>query len=538
MDGYDVIVIGAGHNGLIFGAYLARAGAKVLVLEKSNEIGGGMRTEEVTVPGFLHNTHATYHMMADYMPAIRDLELEKYGVSFVLPDVQVAGIFDDSCVVLYNELKKSVRSISKLSEKDAEMYEKLYRKSESLVKELIIPLTYLPPLPPMEQVEILSKTELGRELLELTEYSPVDFVTEHFEDERIRALMLYLICYWGLDPELTGLGFLIPLYLERATNYRVLLGGSHRFTSALSKVIHKNGGRIAEVCEVEKILIEDGNAVGVKLSENSAFLEKEIKARIVASSLNPIQTFVELIDAENLEERFRREILRWEWEDWSLFSVHLAMNEPPKFKVSDFEPDVNKALRCISGYNSVEDVMSIWKDIRSGKLPKISGSLSCFTLFDPSMAPPNKHVCFIAQFSPYEVDGDPENWYRVKESYMERCIEKWSEYAPNLRGSIIRAYSYSPLDIELKISSMTRGSIKHGKYTPLQMGYFRPHPDASAYRTPVKNLYVCGSSVYPGGLILGAPGYNAANVVAEDMGIERWWDYPDYVKSLKAKYGF
>jgi len=173
MEEYDAVIIGAGHNGLILGAYLAKSGQKVLVLEKRNEIGGGLCTEEVTVPYFLHNTHATFHMMVDYMPVIHDLELDKYGIQFILPPVQVAMLYDDSnSVILYNNLEKSVKSIEKISSKDARSYEQEYNKAKEFVQELIMPLTYLPPMPPFEQVELLSKTDLGRELLELGEYSP------------------------------------------------------------------------------------------------------------------------------------------------------------------------------------------------------------------------------------------------------------------------------------------------------------------------------------------------------------------------------
>jgi|Deesub1362A_J573_1020465.scaffolds.fasta_scaffold00036_18 phytoene dehydrogenase-like protein len=541
MEEYDAVIIGAGHNGLILGAYLAKSGQKVLVLERRNEIGGGLCTEEVTVPDFLHNTHATFHMMVDYMPAIHDLELDKYGIQFTLPPVQVAMLYKDSkSVVLYNDLGKSVKSIEKISLKDARSYEQEYNKAKEFVQELIMPLTYLPPMPPFEQVELLSKTDLGRELLELGEYSPLDYVTEHFEDERIRALMLYLICYWGLDPDITGLGFLIPLYLERATNYRILLGGSHRFTGALSKIIHHNGGKVAELCEVREIILENGEAIGVHLKEDSAYLNKKILAKkAVASSLNPIQTFTELIEKSVLSENFLKEINRWEWEEWSLFGVHLALNDPPRYIHGDTEPHVNEALRCIIGYDSVDEVMSAWRDIRNGVLPEPAGSCSCFTLFDSSMAPYNKHVGFFSQFAPYELNGGVDLWYKIKDEYMERCIEKWKTYAPNItKPNIIGKSCHSPLDIENRISTMRRGSIKHGKYIPMQMGYFRPHPEISGYRTPVKKLYVCGSSAYPGGLVLGAPGYNAANVIMEDLGVEKWWSYPEYIERARRKYGF
>ncbi|MFN3621967.1 MAG: phytoene desaturase family protein, partial [Nitrososphaerales archaeon] len=222
---YDVIVIGAGHNGEAITAYLSKAGLKTILLEKRLEVGGGLAAEEATAVGFLHNIHSIYHMVVEFAPPYRDLSLEEFGARYVYPEVQVAfPLRDGRAIILYADPNHTIHSISKISEKDGEAYRKVYTKYKQFTEEIIIPATYVPPLPVADQITLLEKTDLGTEFLGLSERTPLEVVEELFVDERIRALMLYLICMWGLQYDLTGLGYLIPLYFNRATNYRLCIG--------------------------------------------------------------------------------------------------------------------------------------------------------------------------------------------------------------------------------------------------------------------------------------------------------------------------
>ncbi|GAG17894.1 unnamed protein product, partial [marine sediment metagenome] len=225
---YDVVILGGGPNGLICGAYLAKAGLKVVVLDKRNEIGGGLATEEITIPTFFHNSHAIYMMMVDYAPAYNDLQLEEnYNIKHVHPPLQFAMPFPDgSCLCLYKDVDKTCNSIAKFSKKDAETYREVSRKYKEYVHKFLAPATYYPPASILDAATKMQQTDIGRELFELTDKSPQSIVEELFEEEHVRALMLYVAGMWGLDYDGTGLGYLVPLYLNRATNYRLVVGGS------------------------------------------------------------------------------------------------------------------------------------------------------------------------------------------------------------------------------------------------------------------------------------------------------------------------
>jgi phytoene dehydrogenase-like protein len=265
MAKYDGIIIGAGPNGLTTGAYLAKAGLKILLLERRFELGGGLCTEVVTIPGFLHNTHAVYHMMVDYGPPMKDLRLEEdYGLKWVYPPLQFVMPFaDGSSICLYTDVEKSCASIAKFSPKDAETYRRIYNKYNEYMEEFIGPATYHEAIPAFEQMVKLQSTEVGQEISELTEHTPKDIVDGIFEHDKVRTLFLYLACMWGLDYNLEGLGYLVPLYINRATNYRLCVNGSHRLAHLMSKFIYDHGGMVIANQLVKRIIIDGGAAKGI-----------------------------------------------------------------------------------------------------------------------------------------------------------------------------------------------------------------------------------------------------------------------------------
>ncbi len=532
---YDVIVIGAGHNGEAIAAYLSKAGLRTILLERRLEVGGGLAAEEATSVGYLHNMHSIYHMAVEFAPPYKDLNLEALGARYIYPEVQVAfPLRDGRAITLYTDPEKTARSISKISEKDSEAYKKIYMKYKQFVDEIIIPATYVPPMPAVDQIALLEKTDLGAEFLELSERAPLDVVNEVFKDEKVRALMLYLICMWGLEYDLTGLGYLIPLYFNRATNYRLCIGTSHRLSSALTRAIYLNKGMILDNAEVVKILVENGEAKSVELADGRRIMA----SKAVISTLDPIQTFLRLVGRENLDPDFAYEVEGWEWEKLSVFTVHVALMEHPKYKAAENNPDVDRALLCVMGFETVEELTRAIDEARAGRLTYVVGNATCPTLFDPTQAPKDKHTgLFENPHTPYSIEGvGGDGWDRVRLNYLQRCLDLWQEYAPNINDkAIIKASAYTPFDIERKLSTMVKGSIKHGAYIPTQMGYFRPNMRCSSCRTPIKRFYVGGASTYPGGLITFGPAYNAVNAVAEDLGIEKWWKEPEYITRAREK---
>lgn len=536
-ENYDIIIIGAGPNGLTIGSYLSKAGQKVLLLDKRYEVGGGLATEEVTLPGYFHNTHAIYHMMVDYAPIYQDLKLEEeYKVKHIYPQLQFAMPLNDGrCLCLYQDVDKTCASIAKFSQKDAESYRQMHSKFYELVDAFVAPATFVPPVAAPLQAAKLELTEIGREITALSEKTPEEVVNELFENDHVRTLMLYICCMWGLDYNQSGVGYLIPLYLNRATNYRLVAGGSHRVSNALLKVVVENKGVVQTTVRIKRIIVEDGTAKGVELEDGTEIMAN----KAVVSTIDTHQTFLKYVGEDKLDNDFVEMIKIWQWEKWSLFNVHMALEEAPNFTAAASDPEINNAFIYVLGYESSEELKNHWEAMRNGELPDTAGFNACFpSVHDPYQAPPGRATGLISQMAPYNLKEGSERWLDIKfkEAQTDKCLAILERYAPNLtRSKTLFKYISTPADIENKFPNMVQGSYKQGAYHPLQMGFLRPNQDCSLNRTPVNNLYLGGASVYPGGCVIWGPGYLCANTIAEDLGIEKWWSEPKIVATARER---
>jgi phytoene dehydrogenase-like protein len=516
---FDVIIIGGGPNGLIAGAYLAKAGLSVAICERRFEVGGGLATEENLYPCYASNPHVLYHMMVDYMPPIRDFDLDGPALTWIKPNAQTGMVFEDGTSVLLSRMANDTKdSISKYSFKDAVTFGKVIRHWRKIVHEIVAPATYIPPMAPIEITMAMQRTEVGRAMLELGERSPLDIITDTFEHEKVRALMLYASCMWGLDPRETGLGFMVPLMLDRAANKCYCYGGSHKFASALAREVVKNGGLILEAATVDKILVEDGRVAGVELFHEG----RTLRGKVVMSTLDPQTTFTDLVGEGHLPDSLKSMVEGWAWDKWSFNTLHIAANEPPKYATDD--PWIDQSFATVVGIESVDQLLAHWDAVAAGKFDPdaFGGHSTCESLLDPTLSDrPGKYVSMFQIHAPYAIDG---GWMSRREEIKEAMLAKWRKAAPNLTpDNIIATSMEDPEEIEIRFPQMRRGSIKHGDYSPLQMGCFRPSQECSGTDTPIEGLYVCGVSTYPGGLVLGGPGYLGANKVAEDLGVQKWW---------------
>jgi len=534
---YDVIVIGSGPNGLAIGAYLAKAGVKVAVLEARTETGGGLQTEAITLPDFWHNTHSIYHMMVDYAPVYPDFKLEERNIRYIWPDLQFAmPLRDGRCLCLYKDVEKTCNSIAQFSKSDAEAYREFRAKLDRYMEEFLGPATYSPAVPILEQLPILESSEIGREIATIAEKPALEIVNDIFESEQVRTMMLYLACHWGIEYDASGVGYMTLINLSRSTNYRLLERGSHVLNAELNKLIHEDGGRVVMKCLVSKIIVKDGVATGVELDDGTV-----VEAtRAVVSTVDPHQTFLKMVGEQNLDRDFVDMIENWQWEDWSLFTAHLALDEPPHFKAAESNPDIDKACVYILGYETQQDLIDHWEAIKKGEITDKPGFNACFpSVHDPTQSPGFKAgqcTGLISEMAPYNIPGGSEAWlsYKFREEVAEKRIAVLREYAPNLTpDKVLWVTALTPTDTANKLIDMVEGSIKQGAYSALQMGYLRPNQECSQNRTPVKNLYVGGSSCYPGGMINFGPGYLAANAVAEDLGITKWWSEPPSITKAR-----
>lgn len=521
METWDGIVVGAGHNGLTCAAYLAKAGLRVAVVEGNETIGGGTSTRELTLPGFRHNIHANYFIGFDASPVYRDLELERYGFRFLVPPVQQAYLFrDGQALVVHDDPDRTAASIERFSARDADTFRVLHDRWAVAMRPFFVSLLHTPPSPPEQLRERLPGAQ-GQELLDLAALTPYEAIDRYFEDEHVRVLLKKLLHIVHAN-DFPGTGMWFPLLVSNLNRMTMPVGGAVSLPQALQRVVEEHEGEVLTGSRVEHILVEDGAARGVALSGGNRLLA----SRFVVSAIDFPQT-LRLAGMHRFDSDVQDKARSWRWTgDHSLMTLHLALNERPRYHAAEFDPDVNDAYNIQFGVDNTSELVRTFKEMRDGVFPTLpAGNGCCNTMFDPSYAPPGKHTAFWWPFASYELDGSASTWDRRREEFTERLLSVWRGYAPNLtQDNVLGSYLYTPLDVERGNASMVQGSVRLGAYSADQMGIHRPHRKLADYRTPpVEGLYHCGSSSASGGGVNGAPGYCAADVVVRDLGAQRWW---------------
>ncbi|MFZ0888955.1 MAG: NAD(P)/FAD-dependent oxidoreductase [Candidatus Binataceae bacterium] len=524
---YDAIIIGAGHNGMALATYLAKSGWKVAVFEKRGEEGGGLCTEELTRPGFLHNVHANYHTLVGICPVYNDLELiTRHGVRYVQPPVQMASVFSDgSALTVHLELEKTCASMARFSEKDADTFHRLYEETRGYRDLILSTLMYSPPI----SMRDITKALVAWGVEDKSEFLSVhlrnqtinEFLDKHFENEKIKAHLSFHAALAGYATDRKGLAISFPLLLSKIDNWHISIGGSHALAHALWEALAHAGGRVFLQHGVDQVLVEDGKATGVHLEDGSI-----VRARhIVASSIGLAQTFFKLVGRDKLAAPLVREVEENPRMDWSFFSVHLAMNELPEYRAAQFDPDVNKAWVVNLAYEKPSQFNSDWRDVRAGALLEPRPNAAVNSPFDPTDAPEGFYTGLLRQMAPFKLArGGAEAWDKVAREYGQRCIDVWERAAPNLTSrSFIEWTTYTPLDIARRMPNMEQGDWMGGLVDLSNLLDRRPGPTLSDYRTPIAHLYMCGATQHPHGFVTFAPAYNALEVIAEDYKLERWW---------------
>ncbi len=520
----DGIVLGTGHNALILQAYLCRAGLRVVSLDRASVAGGGLATEpNPRRPGFFHNTHAFFLRGVTALPWYRDLELERHGARFVEPDLNVALILPDGRVLeWWTDLDRTAASFAEFSPRDAATLRRWVEEFEPVVAQVLRPEAMSPPLPPDRRREVLARARLGRRLLGVQDLTPLEFVAREFENDVVRAGLLFFNGLREIDLRLRGFGHAIPALLAGQPKAQMCLGGSARLAEALVRDIRAHGGEVRTGAEPRAVLVRAGRAVGVELAGG----ERIEAASFVASGLNPRQTFLDLLDADAVSTDTRERAAGFVYNTVApLFALNLALREPPRYWAAETRPELERAFMVILGLERFGQFDQIVAAHEAGTMPPTVMWGACPTLFDSTQAPPGHHTAFMWEKLPYALGGDARNWDDARDRHGRDMLNLWARFAPNLAdGVVLDSFCRSPLDTERGLPNMSRGDLLVGSFANGQVGYHRPFPGAGTYRTPLAGLYLCGGSTHPGGNVTGLCGYNAAAVLAADLGMKAWWD--------------
>ncbi len=515
----DFIVVGAGHNGLACAAYLAKAGEKVLVLERAARVGGGCHTEEATLPGFRHNLCSVVHTHIPLSPVYRDLELERRGVRYAYPEHLRGTIFPDHrSLVMYREPERMVAELARYSARDAATFRRLVADYGEFIETTYLPLMYSPPLPPSVQTAQLEQSEEGRTLLQWQASTPVQLLEELFESEQVRVHFLARMTVLGFAPDQFGQGWICLFRILRA-EAPICVGGSQQLAHGLRGAVEEHGGLVRTGAEVKRILLRGNRAFGVELADGS----RVEAAKAVITNVEPKKSFLRMVGEEHLPAVFAARVRSYHSRGRSLFVLHLALSEPPRYLAGAHNAPVDTAFSQEMFGASMREQVRAYQEIAAGRPPREAMlQITLPTLFDPSQAPAGRHTAVLWQYAPYQAEG---GWAGRREEYAEHLLGLWQSYAPNMsREKVLAMAIQDPTDTERLNDNLVNGVDVVGDMTPDQMGYFRPFAGWSSYRSPVEGLYMCGGYCHPGGGVHAGAGHNAAGVIAEDFKLKKWWD--------------
>lgn len=519
---YDAIIVGAGHNGLVTACYLARAGWKVLVLERRHLVGGACVTEEV-FPGYKVST-AAYVNSLFRKEIVRDLKLDRYGFAVLERNPSSFSPFPDGRHLLLGpDATLNRREIAKFSERDAENYPK-YEAMLERVADVIEPtITMVPPnIVKTGIMDLVSLFKLGTsvrglganlsEAVEILTGAARPILDRWFESEQLKATLATDAVIGAMAaPSMQGTAYVLFHHVMGETNgkrgvWGYVKGGMGGLTQALAKAAQDLKVEIRCNAEVSTIHVKQGEAVGVGLANGDEFL-----APIVASNLDCNLTFRRLLDPKLLPPEFVAALERISYDSASL-KINVALSELPDFKAlpgTAAGPQHRGTIHICPDQDYIERAFD---DAKYGE-PSRNPILECTipSVVDPTVAPPGKHLMsMFIQYAPYKLKEG--TWDERRDAFADRCFDLLNEYAPNFKRSVIERHILTPLDLE-RTFNLTGGNIFQGAMTLNQLFFLRPVPGFASYRTPIRGLYLCGSAAHPGGGVMGAAGWNAAREI-------------------------
>ena len=515
---YDIIVIGSGHNGLIAAAYLAKAGNKVLILEKNAWFGGGAVTTDDIAPGFRHDLHSATHIIIQANPLLLKDELRllsTYGLSYVHPEGIFSTIFDDqTSIVSYADLDRTCASIAAVAPADGESYRRFAMKSKAILP-LITAGMFVPPVPQGPFWALLDQSAEGREIMHAAQKSLLDLVDEWFSDEKVKIHLLKFANELLIAPEEKGTGlalYTMPGFVHTYPS-GVPVGGSAALIEALIRCLKDHGAELRKNCEVEKVTVSGGRATGVRLESGETIAAKNA----VIGQIHPwfLDRYVDGLDAKVAANAKATTTA-----SFSILAGHLALNAPPRYYAGD---EAGRVALVNFAPARLEDYRRIFDDFRYGDLGRHAiMAAHVNSQFDPSRAPPGKAALTIFGFGPWELrDGGSAAWDTRKRQHADWLLDQYRHYCANAEVPDIVTYRFdSPLDVVRHSPTFQRGDVGGvGKYL-YQFGGHRPTAELAHYAVPgVDRLYLAGTFMHPPGGITGG-GRATAIKICGDLKID------------------
>jgi phytoene dehydrogenase-like protein len=522
VESFDAIVVGGGHNGLVCAAYLAKAGKRVLVLEQRHILGGAAASDEI-FPGFTFSVYS--YVVSLFRPHIvRELELTRHGYQVIPLECTFTPFPDGESLTRCGDPEATRREIARFSPHDAEIaprFSMAMTKMASFIKHIIDAPS---PDPASFRIsEIAKMLGLGRRFKEmraddrylftkLMTMSAVEFLDLWFESDRLKGPMSVsgiIGTYLGVRSPGTAYVLLHHYMGEIDGAFRswgLSKGGTGGVSLACARAARSFGAQIRTEAPVEQILIKEGSAAGVVVQGGH-----EIKSKTIISAADTHQTFFKMVGEQHLDNEFLRQLKRFKYRGSSA-KVNLAVDRLPDFSCKPGEgPHLKGDITIAPGVDYLEKAYDDAKYGNFSQKPFLDIVIPSLT--DPTVAPPGKHVISIfVQYAPYHLKEGARQWPAKREALGDAVVDTLAEYCPGFKDSILHRQVVTPWDLEQDVG-LTEGNIFQGELSLEQLGPFRPVSGWSRYRTPINNLWMCGSCVHPGGGIMGAPGELAAKIL-------------------------